>query len=172
VLAAVRDLGLPAVIVRPGVLVGPDGPGLDALNAVVVGRHLVLLGDASGAPPLISLNDAAELIVRAGSVSTLEPGTILHGVGGQTTTARTLATHLARDRGLRVRRIPEPVLRAGAAAATALAHALGRDSPITPYRVRAASARLRFDCTRARTALGWPEDAGGSDLTGAPAAVA
>src|SRR5262249_56350789 len=32
VLAAVRDLGLPAVIVRPGVLLGPDGPGLATLN--------------------------------------------------------------------------------------------------------------------------------------------
>jgi nucleoside-diphosphate-sugar epimerase len=172
VLAAARDLGLPAVIVRPGVLVGPDGPGLDTLAAVVVGRHLVLLGDASGAPPLISLTDAAELIVRAGSASTLEPGTVLHAVGGQTTTAWALATHLARDQGLRVRRIPDPVLHAGAAAAAALARALGRDSPITPYRVRAAGARLRFDCTRIRTALGWPEDAGGADLTGTPAAVA
>jgi predicted dehydrogenase/nucleoside-diphosphate-sugar epimerase len=172
VLAAVRDLGLPAVIVRPGVLVGPDGPGLDTLNAVVVGRHLVLLGDARGVPPLISLNEAAELIVRAGSVSTLEPGTVLHAVGVQTTTAWALAAYLARDHGLRVRRIPEPVLRAGAAAAAALARAFGRDSPITPYRVRAAGARLRFDCTRTRMALGWAEDAGASDLTGAPAAVA
>jgi predicted dehydrogenase/nucleoside-diphosphate-sugar epimerase len=172
VLAAVRDLGLPAVIVRPGVLLGPDGPGLETLNAVVVGRHLVLLGDASGAPPLISLSDAAELIVRAGSVSTLEPGTVLHAVGSQSTTARTLATHVAREHGLRVWRIPEPVLRAGAAVAAALARALGRDSPITPYRVRAAGARLLFDCTRARMALGWAEDPDGSDLAGAPAAVA
>jgi len=172
VLAAVRDRGLPAVIVRPGVLVGPEGPGLDTINAVVLGRHLVLLGDAGVAPPLISLDDAAELIVRAGSVSTLEPGTVLHAVGGETTTAWALATHLARDHGLRVRRIPDPVLRAGAAAAAVLARALGRDSPITPYRVRAAGARLRFDCTRTRTALGWPEDAGGSDLTDTSAAVA
>ena len=132
----------------------------------MLGRHLVLLGDAGAAPPLISLNDAAELIVRAGSVSTLEPGTVLHAVGGQTTTARALAARLARDHGLRVRRIPAPVLRAGAAVAAALAHALGRDSPITPYRVRAATARLRFDCTRTRMALGWPEDADGSDLDG------
>ena len=132
----------------------------------------MLLGDAAGAPPLISVHDAAELIVRAGSVPTLEPGTVLHVVGGQTTTARTLATRLARDRGLRVRRIPAPLLRAGAAAAAALARALGRESPITPYRVRAAGARLRFDCTRARTALGWAGDASGLDLTGTPAAVA
>ncbi len=138
----------------------------------MVGRHLVLLGDANATPPLISLNDAAELIVRAGSVSTLEPGTVLHAVGAQTATARALATHLAREDGLRVRRIPEPILRAGAAVAVAFARALGRNSPITPYRVRAAGARLRFDCTRARMALGWVEDAAGSDLTGAPAAVA
>jgi nucleoside-diphosphate-sugar epimerase len=132
----------------------------------------VLLGDASGAPPLISLNDAAEMIVRAGSVATLEPGTILHAVGGQTTTARTLATHLARDHGLRVRRIPEPVLRAGAAAVAALARVLRRDSPITPYRVRAAGARLQFDCTRARTALGWADKANALDRTGTLATVA
>jgi predicted dehydrogenase/nucleoside-diphosphate-sugar epimerase len=172
VLAAVRDLGLPAVIVRPGVLVGPEGPGLDTLNAVVVGRHLVLLGDANGAPPLISLNDAAEMIVRAGSVSALEPGTVLHVVGGQTTPARMLATRLAREHGLRVRCIPEPVLRAGAAAVAALARVLRRDSPITPYRVRAAGARLQFDCTRARTALGWADKANALDRTGTLATVA
>src|SRR5262249_61676344 len=111
-------------------------------------------------------------IARAGSVSTLEPGTVLHVVDGQTTTARTLATHLARDRGLRVRRIPGPVLRAAAATVAALARALGRESPITPYRVRAAGARRRFDSTRTRTALGWRDDASESDLTGAPAAGA
>src|SRR4029453_4976414 len=121
--AAVRERGLRAVIVRPGILVGPDGPGLDALNAIVVGRQLVLLGDAAAVPPLISAHDAAELIIRAGSVSTLVPGTVLHVVGGGTATAGALATRLARDHGLRVRRIPEPLLLAGAAAAAALARA-------------------------------------------------
>ena len=168
VLAAVRDRRLPAVIVRPGILVGPEGPGLDALNAVVVGRQLVLLGDAAAALPLVSLDDAAELIVRAALVATLEPGTVLHLVGGQTTTARTLASRLARDRGLRVWRVPAPLLRAGAGAAAVLGRGLGRRLPITPYRLRAAAARLRFDCTRARTALG----CGGLDETGTPAAVA
>jgi predicted dehydrogenase/nucleoside-diphosphate-sugar epimerase len=172
VLAATRDRGLPAVIVRPGILVGRDGPGIDALNALVIGRQLVLLGDAAGAPPLISTHDAAELIVRAGSVPALEPGTVLHVVGGQTTTARMIATRLARDRGLRVRRVPGPLVHAGAAAAAALARALGREPPITPYRMRAAGARLRFDCTRARTTLGWAETAKGLDPTGTPAAVA
>src|SRR5262249_26318702 len=76
VLAATRDRGLPAVIVRPGILVGQDGPGIDALNALVIGRQLVLLGDAAGAPPLISTHDAAELIVRAGSVPALGPGAV------------------------------------------------------------------------------------------------
>jgi predicted dehydrogenase/nucleoside-diphosphate-sugar epimerase len=172
VLAAVREHGLRAVIVRPGILVGPDGPGLDALNAVVMGRHLVLLGDAAAAPPLIPVHDAAELIVRAGSVSALEPGTLLHLVSDQTATARTLATRIARDRGLRVRRVPEPFLLAGAALSAALARGLGRDAPITPYRVRAAGARLRFDCTRTRATLRWTDDAGAVGRTGTPAAVA
>jgi hypothetical protein len=97
---------------------------------------------------------------------------VLHLVDGGTATARTLAARLARDAGLRVRRIPEPLLLAGAAAATTLARVLGLESPITPYRVRAAGARLRFDCTRARTALGWTDDANAVELPGTPAAVA
>jgi nucleoside-diphosphate-sugar epimerase len=172
VLAAVRERGLSAVIVRPGILVGPDGPGLDALNAVVIGRQLVLLGNVTGVPPLISTDEAAELIVRAGAVSTLLPGTVLHLVGNGAATAWTLATRLAHDQGLRVRRIPEPLLLTLAATATALARALGRESPITPHRVRAAGARLRFDCGRARMALVWTDDAGGVELPGTPAAVA
>jgi predicted dehydrogenase/nucleoside-diphosphate-sugar epimerase len=172
VLAAARDRALPALIVRPGVLVGSDGPGIDALNAIVIGRTLVLLGDSGGAPPLVSVHDAAELIIRAGSDPAPEPGTVLHVVGSQATTARSLAIRLARDRGLRLRRMPGPLVRACAAAAAALAHSLGRESPITPYRVRAAGARLRFDCTRARSALGWVDGANGLDPTGTPAAVA
>jgi nucleoside-diphosphate-sugar epimerase len=169
---AARDQGLPAVIIRPGILVGPEGPGLDALNAVVMGRQLVLLGDDGGAPPLISVHDAADLIVRAGCDPALEPGTVFHAVRSQTTTARTLATRLARERGLRLRRIPRPLLQAGAAAAWVVARALGRESPITPYRMRAAGARLRFDCTRARTALGWADHPSPLDQAGTPAAVA
>jgi 2-alkyl-3-oxoalkanoate reductase len=172
VLAATRDRGLPAVIIRPGILVGPDGPGIDTLNAVVIGRQLVFLGDRGGAPPLIPVHEAAELIVRAGCDPALEPGTVLHVVGSQATTARTLAARLARDRGLRLRRIPAPVVNAGAAAAAALARVLGRESAITPYRMRAASARLRFDCTRARTTLGWADDANPLDPAETPAAVA
>jgi len=61
---------------------------------------------------------------------------------------------------------------AGAAAAAALARALGRESPITPYRMRAAGARLRFDCTRARTELGWAGDPSSLAPAGTPAAVA
>src|SRR5262249_58986197 len=91
---AAQDGGLPALIIRPGVLVGADGPGIDALTAVVVGRQLVLLGDAAGVPPLISVHDAAELIVGAGAATALEPGTVLHGVADQTTATRTPATPL------------------------------------------------------------------------------
>src|SRR5262245_3446337 len=172
VVAAARDRGLLAVIIRPGILVGPDGPGLDALNAVVIGRQLVLLGDDGGAPPLISVHDAAEVIVRAGCDPALAPGTVLHAVSSQARTTRTLASRLARDRGLRLRRIPRPLVHAGAAAAAALARALGREAPITPYRMRAAGARLRFDCTRARTALGWAGDPSPLAPAGTPAAVA
>jgi len=132
----------------------------------------VLIGDDGGAPPLISVHDAAEVIVRAGSDPALAPGTVLHAVSSQATTTRTLATRLARERGLRLRRIPRPLVHAGAAAAAALARALGRESPITPYRMRAAGARLRFDCTRARTALGWPGDPSPLAPRGTPAAVA
>jgi predicted dehydrogenase/nucleoside-diphosphate-sugar epimerase len=182
VLESVREHGLPAVIVRPGVLVGPHGPGLDALNAVVIGRQLVLLGTAAGTPPLIDVDDAAALIVRAGYDPALEPGTIVHVVGSQSATARALARRFGREHGLRVRRLPGPLLRAGAAAVAALARALGRAAPITPYRVRAAEARLRFDCTRARTVLGWACGATGATEpesttpvtgppSGAPAAV-
>jgi 2-alkyl-3-oxoalkanoate reductase len=184
VLASVRKQELPAVVVRPGILVGPEGPGLDALNAIVVGRQLVLLGDATAAPPLIDVDRAAELIVRAGCDPNLEPGTILHAVGSQAATARAIALRLARDRGLRVRRLPGPLLCAGSAVVAALARALRREAPITPYRVRSAGARLRFDCTCARTALGWTPGADGTPETdlaaggrtapppGTPAAVA
>src|SRR4029450_13559051 len=102
-------------------------------------------------------------------VSTLVPGTVLHVVGGGTATAGAPATRLGRDHGLPGRDIPAPLPPAGAGAGAALARALGRESPITPYRVRAAGARLRFDCTRARTALGWAGGTSGAAETEAGA---
>ena len=80
-------------------------------------------------------------------------------VDRQNETERTLAARLARARGLRLWRIPGQPRCAPAPPRRRAAHAFGRESPLTPERVRAAGGRLWFDCTRARAMLGWPDDA-------------
>jgi hypothetical protein len=92
----------------------------------------VATGAVAGAPPVIDIDQAAKLIVRTGCDAASEAGTVLHVVGAQAATARALAVRIAR--------------------------VLCREAPMTPYRLRAADARFRFDCTRTCTALGCTSD--------------
>lgn len=163
---AVRDaarLGLPAVIVRPGVLVSAEGPTVDALGALAIGDRIVLLGDGRACPPLLDVDEAARAVCRA-LRARLAPGTILHVAGTQTETARALAAGIAAASERSLWCVPMWACLAGGAAVARLARAAGRPAPLSPYRLRSASAALRFDdrVSRALLADGGPAAAAGA----------
>jgi nucleoside-diphosphate-sugar epimerase len=60
-----------------------------------------------------------------------------------------------REPGLRVIHLPMGAATVAAGLLGRLAGALGRPIGISPYRLRAGVAPLRFDCTKAHRDLGW-----------------
>jgi predicted dehydrogenase/nucleoside-diphosphate-sugar epimerase len=152
---AVRDaarLGLPAVVVRPGVLVSAEGPTLDAVGALTVGGRIVLLGDGRACPPLLDVDEAARALCRA-LRAPLAPGAILHVAGTQGESARAIAERLAAASERSLWCVPMWACVAGAAMVARLARAAGRTAPLSPYRLRSASAALRFDDRVSRALL-------------------
>ncbi|MBU4397964.1 MAG: NAD-dependent epimerase/dehydratase family protein, partial [Planctomycetes bacterium] len=77
VAGAVRERKLPAVILRPGEVVGPDRPFLSGAVAIETGKRLVILGNGRFTLPLIWVEDLVDAILAAAN-SDLFDGTVLH----------------------------------------------------------------------------------------------
>jgi 2-alkyl-3-oxoalkanoate reductase len=153
VLDAVRDRGLDAVVVRPGQIVGPGRWDASTVDAVRVGRRLVVLGGRDVPLPLVHVDDVVDALVRAGRDAA--PGAIHHVVAPQAVTRGALAAAIARCAGLRAVHAPAPLLAALAVACELAGRALRREPPLSRYRLRSTAARVAFDCTRAARELGW-----------------
>jgi predicted dehydrogenase/nucleoside-diphosphate-sugar epimerase len=164
VLDAVRERGLPAVVVRPGAIAPPEGPPLGAANALSVGRWTVLLGRGTALVPLVDVADVVEALVRAARAD-VAPGTVLHVVDARRLTQLDVARAAAPGP---VVRLPEPVVRGLAAGVETLGRLLRRPVPLTRYRLRSAQARLVFDCRRSEIALAWRPGAGDAGATVPP----
>lgn len=150
VTAAVRDRGLPAVIVRPGQVFGPGAPLLTPAVARRLGNRLIVLGNGELVLPLVHVADVVEALVCAGRRPEGD-GSIFQIVDD----AGVTQNDLARRAGRPIVHIPRPVVYALAWGVHLLCRLLGRAAPLSVYRVRSALAPISFDCTAARTKLGW-----------------
>jgi nucleoside-diphosphate-sugar epimerase len=159
VLDAVRAHGLDAVVVRPGLIVGPGHWTPGTVDGVRLGRTLVALGGGGVPLPLVHVDDVVEALVCASRAAT-PPGAIYHVVGDGCVTRAALARAIAAVDGGRAVCVPDGGMRVLALGCELLGRALGRSSPLTRYRVRSTAARVTFDCSRAARDLGWsPSDA-------------
>lgn len=155
VVEAVRNRGLPAVIMRPGQIVGVGTPVAALCNGVGAGRWLVILGRGDVILPLVHVDDVVEALLLAGDQATVRPGSIYHVVDSAEVTQRALVEQLASRAGLRPVYIPTAAVSLLAVGLEALGAALGRSMPLTRYRARSSRASLRFDCSKIRAELGW-----------------
>ena len=160
---AVRDRNLRAVILRPGEVVGPDRPFLSGAVAIETGKRLVVLGNGRFTLPLIWVEDLVDAIVAAAN-SDLFHGAVLHLVDPEQLSQDEIAKYYLADP--RVRRCPAgkrkgivhaplSLLYFAAFGANTVFSLLGRNAPLTPYRLRSAIGHPEFDCTAAAKALGW-----------------
>ncbi len=158
---AVKDHRLPAVIVRPGEVIGRGAPLFSPGIGIRRGRHLLILGDGQLAVPLIHVHDLVDALVAC-EKRQLTDGSILHLVDGTQVTQNELARRWMELKGetLTVHHIPRWFIYSLALLSSGLLACLGKSSPASLYRFRSALARRQFCGTRAASVLEWKPERG------------
>jgi nucleoside-diphosphate-sugar epimerase len=155
VTAAVRERGLPAVILRPGQVFGPGGEPITGAVAQRLRGRLVVLGNGRIPLPLIHVDDVIDALLAAGQGG-IRDGSVFHLVdSARLTQEELLDRYREAAPSVRCGRIPLPMVYVMAAGVQVLCKLLGRSAPISIYRVRSARAPLDVDCSAARQRLGW-----------------
>lgn len=151
-----QRLGLPLVIVRPGVIYGPGrgclsarvGLSLAGITLVIGGRHVL---------PYVHVDNCADAIVLAGSVAGVE-GKVFNLVDDSLPTGRQIV-RAHRRHGKKLRTITLPVFLVKQL--SSLVERYHRWSQgqlpavITPYKVNAMWKPLRYSNQQAKEVLGW-----------------
>lgn len=154
--AECRRLGLPLVIVRPGVIYGPGRGCLSArvglsfagLTLVIGGRHAL---------PYVHVENCAEAIVLSCSAAGVE-GKAFNLVDDVLPTGREIvAAHRRHGKQLRTFTLPVFMVKQLSALVERYHHWSQGQLPafITPYKVEAMWTPLRYSNEQAKNALGW-----------------
>jgi predicted dehydrogenase/nucleoside-diphosphate-sugar epimerase len=140
VLDAATQRGLPAVVIRPG--------------QIVAGRWIVA-GSGARKLPLVYRDDVIDALMAAAE-SELGLGHIVHLVDSTPVDQNEYLRHSGKTLpGIRVHRVPEFVLMAGAAIIEVLARAVGRPASVSRYRIRSLKPLYPVDISQAERLLGW-----------------
>jgi nucleoside-diphosphate-sugar epimerase len=151
VVAAAAE-GLPCVILRPGQIFGGGIPLINGAVARHAAGRWVVLGDGTLPLPLVYLDDVVDAIVNA-IAKRLVHGEVIHIVDPERFTQQDvleLAGHSDK-----VVKLPRSlVFGLGKLSELPLA-VVGKQSPISAYRLKSALARLTYESSRASELLGW-----------------
>ena len=153
---AVRSRQLPAVLLRPGQVFGPGGPVLTPAVCQRLAKRLLILGNGEGVLPLVYVTDVVDALILAAEKGPFD-GSVFHLVDSASVTQNQLVQQYLEATGTsqKVTRLPRWLVYGLALGVQAAAGLLRRTAPLSVYRVRSALAFSRFDCTAARTKLGW-----------------
>lgn len=153
---AVREHGLPAVIIRPGQIVGPGAERVTPNGTLAIAGRWIAVGPRNQPLPLVYLDDVVDALLQAADTPAASGG-IFHIVDTQVVTQGEYLDLVQRKLGkeLRLLRLPSGVFMLFATAIELLGKAAGRAVPLTRYRVRSLRPLANFDLTAARTTLGW-----------------
>jgi 2-alkyl-3-oxoalkanoate reductase len=145
--------GLPAVIIRPGQIFGRRIPLMTAAVARgVAGRQLVL-GDGEMALPLVYIDDVIDALMLAAK-SKLHGGEVIQIVDPEPWTQNQVLAEV-HGSAARVIRVPRVVVMAMGRASQMVLGLIGKQSPVSEYRLRSALALRSFDSRRAAELLDW-----------------
>lgn len=155
VVDASRERGLRAVVVRPGQIVGPGYEAASPYGTTTAAGRWIGIGSGRLRLPLVHLDDVVDGLLGAARHPEAA-GSIFHLVDSTSVTQREyIAWCLEKSDGtLRVHYIPRIVLLALGASFDVVGKLLGRNLPLTSYRIRSIK-ELTFDCSAARQRLGW-----------------
>jgi 2-alkyl-3-oxoalkanoate reductase len=155
VLQAVREHGLPARLVRPGVIFGPGPkPSSPAGSFGMFGRWIVA-GNGSLPLPLVYVDDVVDALLLCASCDGLE-GQPVNLVDPAPITQREFIRAVQAS-GLKVKAsyVSQPLLLTAAIGIEMLGKILKRSVPLSRYRIRSLRPLYDFDQSKAQGQLGW-----------------
>ena len=168
VLDAIRDRGLPAVVVRPGQIFGPGAERVTPNGTIALAGRWIAVGDGTQTLPLVYRDDAVDALLLAAERPDAA-GRMFNVVDPDELPQQ---DYLRRCRqalpDLGVSRSPTGLFMLLAHGVELLGRLLKREVPLTRYRVRSLRPLANFDGTAAATVLGWSPKVGvqrGLDLT-------
>jgi nucleoside-diphosphate-sugar epimerase/predicted dehydrogenase len=155
-----RRAGLATVTLRPGILVGPDGPRFTARLSLGRVRDRVLIVGRPGARlPLCHVADAAR--AAASAVTAAGASGAYNLVDDALTQDEWLRQRPLGGAPLRPIYIPPLLAAVPALGLELVARLAGREAPgLSRYKIRRATESLCYDTTRARRDLGWVPETG------------
>ena len=161
VLDAIRDHALPAVIIRPGQIFGPGAERSTPNGVITLAGRWVAVGSGKRTVPLVYVDDVVGAIVLASDRESANGG-IFHVVDPEVVTQRDYLAHARKHFGSRlgITRVPQWLFMALASGLEAAGKVIGRDMPLTRYRVRSLRPLANIDVSRAGTSLGWSPKVG------------
>jgi nucleoside-diphosphate-sugar epimerase len=155
VIAAAKERGLPAVVIRPGVIFGPDvEPSCPAGGFAMFGRWIVV-GNGSLPLPLVYVDDVVDALLLGSSRPGLK-GALINLVDPALVTQREFIqiARAARPK-IKASYIPKFVLMTASIGIEALGRLLKRSVPLSRYRIRSIRPLHNFDQAAAQQQLGW-----------------
>ncbi len=155
VLKAARERGLPAFVVRPGVIFGPGvEPSSPAGSFGMFGRWIVV-GNGSLPLPLVYVDDVVDALLLGATKPGLE-GKLVNLVDPAIVTQREFVRIAQAARpDIKASYVPKPVLITAAIGIEALGRVLKRGVPLSRYRIHSIRPLSNFDQTAVQELLGW-----------------
>jgi nucleoside-diphosphate-sugar epimerase len=156
ILDAVKNRKLPAVLLRPGEVVGPDRPFLSGAAAINAGGRFIVFGNGKADIPVVWMSDlidatmsAADKKITDGSIYNLVDPTKMK----QDDVVRTFCETTGKT--VRFLHVPMWFVKAASWGLEKALGFLGKNSPLTPYRLDSAIGPRDFDCSKAEKELDW-----------------
>jgi predicted dehydrogenase/nucleoside-diphosphate-sugar epimerase len=159
VLAATREQGLPAVILRPGQIFGPGAESVAPSGAISLAGRWIIPGLGLARLPLIYVDDVVSALIKAAAAD-VKPGSVFNLVDATPVRQRDYVRAVKRVRRQRVMYTPKWLLLAGSIACEVASEVLKRDLPLSRYRIRSLRPLSDFDVSEATNKLNWQPEVG------------
>ncbi len=154
-----RRGGLRTIVLRPGILIGADGPRFTA--RLCLGRvrgRVIVVGRPGARLPLCHVDDAAR---AAASAVTAPEASGAYNLVDEALTQDEWLRQLAGGRPARATYVPPMLAAVPAFGLEVVARLARRSSPsLSRYKIRRATESLRYDTERACRDLGWRPETG------------
>jgi nucleoside-diphosphate-sugar epimerase len=150
VLDAARDRGLQVVVIRPGQIFGPGSENVTPNGVIGIAGKWIVAGSGSRKLPLVYLDDVVDGLLAA-STSDAALGQVVNLVDS---TPIDQNEYLSRAKR-KASRVPVWFLMCAAYGIELLGKVLKRGVPLSRYKIRSLKPLYPFDCSRAKSLLGW-----------------